>query len=412
MVSTSNKYTDILVVGGGIFGSAIAYYFKRDNPGKEVIVYERNELCSGNTSLAAALMSRVRAYGHVIPLSLETYKVIPELNTITGDKLPIHYNGAIHLAVKPESVASLEDMLHTAAAYGIDFEYITPLQVTQKVPWLRTSMAEKIAFIPGEAITDPYLLGTAFSNAAKVLGVKFIRHTEVIELVKEGNAVTGIRTKQGIHHADTTVLAAGVWSGKLAYDIGIPLPMAPVRSQYWITETSGKQFPSNAPTVIIPEANFYSRPQGNSLLFGIREAQSVYTDPHDLPADLQTFLFSDNSGWKDLQDNYKKIIQFFPGFQDIGIKNYVAGFSGYTPDSQFILGEVPGTEGLLLATGCVGAGISVAGGIGLGIASLAGKHENPFDFSHYKYDRFGIIDPYSKDHLEKCAAARSGKTSG
>jgi 4-methylaminobutanoate oxidase (formaldehyde-forming) len=412
MLNISDKNTDLLVVWGGIFGSAIAYYFKRDNPGKKVVVYERNELCSGNTSLSAALMSRVRAYSHVIPLSLETYHIIPELEKINGDCIPVYHNGAIHLAVSPENIESLENMISIAASYGINYEYLTPTQATEKTPWLNATTAGKVAYIPGEAITDPYLLGTAFANAAKALGVLFIRNTEVIELVKEGNWITGIRTTHGIHHADATVLAAGVWSGKLAYDIGIPLPMAPVRSQYWITETSAKLFPSNSPTVIIPEANFYSRPQGNALLFGIREAQSVYADPRELPADLHQFLFSDDSGWKDLQDNYEKIIPFFPDFQDIGIKNYVAGFSGYTPDNKFILGEVPGTEGLLLATGCVGAGISVAGGVGLGIASIAGKHQNPFDFSKYQYDRFGIIDPYSKDHLEKCAAARSKKTSG
>ena len=85
-----NNKTSLLIVGGGIFGAAIAYYFRRDNPDKEVVVYERNELCSGNTSLAAALLSRVRMNSKVIPLSLETYRVIPELEKITGDRLPVH----------------------------------------------------------------------------------------------------------------------------------------------------------------------------------------------------------------------------------------------------------------------------------------------------------------------------------
>lgn len=412
MSSVKNTDTSLLIVGGGIFGAAIAYYFKRDNPNEEVVVYERNELCSGNTSLAAALMSRVRSYGHVIPLSKETYRVLPELEKINGDALDIHYNGALHLASTPENIASLGNMLQLASANGIDWEYITPHQAAEKVPWLSAGAARKIAFIPGEAITDPYLLGMAFANAAKALGVKFIRNTEVIELLKPEQAVIGVQTKNGIHLAKNTVLAAGVWSTNLAYKTGIALPMAPVRSQYWITETFESLFLPTSPTVLIPEANFYSRPQGKSLLFGIREAKSFYADPRELPSDINTFLFSRDKGWHDLEENYKKLLPYFPAFEDIGIKNYVAGFSGYTPDNQFILGEVPGVTGILLATGCVGAGISVAGGVGLGIACLAGKKPNPFDFSPYSYNRFGSIDPYSSDHLATCAAARSNKTSG
>jgi len=406
------KNTALLIVGGGIFGAAIAYYFKRDNPSKEVVVYERNELCSGNTSLAAALMTRVRTYSHVIPLSLETYRVLPELAKITGDTIPVHYNGALHLAVSPDKVTALEKMMEIATAHHIDFEYITSQRAEQMAPWLNASAAERIALVPGEAITDPYLIGMAFASAARKSGVKFIRNTEVLELVLQNKSVTGIRTKEGIYSADTTVLAAGVWSGILAYNIGIPLPMAPVRSQYWITESSGSMFPSNSPTVIIPDANFYARPQGNSLLFGIREANSVYADPHSLPVNGNNYPFSTYDGWNDLIENFESMSRFFPGSADIGIKNYIAGFSGYTPDNQFILGEVEGIEGLLLATGCAGAGISVAGGVGLGIACLAAKQPNPFDFSCYRHGRFGEFNPFSPEHLARCAAARSMKTSG
>ena len=412
MGNRNNNCTDLLIIGGGIFGSSIAYYYKRENPEKEVVVYERNELCSGNTSLAAALMSRVRAYNHVIPLSIETYRVIAELDKINGDRLPIHYNGAIHIAVNPERVESLEETLNIASSYGIGSKYITSSQATQKVPWLTTTLANKIAFVPGEAITDPYLLGTAFAKAARTLGVKFIRNTEVVEILKESDTVIGLRTKQGNHFAGTTILAAGVWSTNLAYQIGIALPMAAVRSQYWITENSASKFPFNSPTVLIPEANFYSRPQGNSLLFGIREAVSLYADPRNLPEDINNYPYSKDRGWCDLEENLEKLLPFFSGFPEIGIKNYIAGFSGYTPDNQFILGEIPGIDGLLLATGCVGAGISVAGGVGLGIARMASKKENPFDFSPYNCNRFGIVDPFSTDHLKKCAAARSKKTSG
>jgi sarcosine oxidase subunit beta len=253
----------------------------------------------------------------------------------------------------------------------------------------------------------------AFVNASKAIGVRYIRNTKVLEIIRNNNnKIIGIRSKDGIHNSGKTVLAAGVWSSNLASKIGISLPMAPVRSQYWITEISESLFPNSSPSVIIPEANFYARPQGNALLFGIREPESVFADPRLLPDDLSGYLFSADNGWNDLIEGYEKLNCFFPELETIGLKNYVAGFSGYTPDNQFIAGTVNGLEGLLLATGCAGAGISVSGGIGLGIALLAADKHSHFDFSHYSPDRFGKFDPFSIEHLSRCAYARSGKTSG
>jgi 4-methylaminobutanoate oxidase (formaldehyde-forming) len=408
----TNKTVDLLVVGGGIFGASIAYYYKRDNPDKEVVVYEKKELCSGNTSFAAGLLSRVRSYDYVIPLSLETYRVIPELEKLTGDHIPVHYNGAIHLAVSNETVTILENTLLAASKHGISHEDITSEEAEGLVPWLNASEAKKITFIPGEATVDPFLLGMSFVYAAKKIGVRFIRNIEVTDLLKNEHSVFGVKTKYGIQNARVTVLAAGVWSTLLAYKIGISLPMAAVRSQYWITEKSESLFPAQSPAVLIPESNFYSRPQGNALLFGIRESDSLVINPHNLPDEIGDFNFSTDSGWNDLVINYEKLIRFFPIAVRTGIEHYIAGFSAYTPDNLFVVGEIPGINGLLVATGCVGAGISVSGGIGLGIALLAAGRGNPFDFSHYKPDRFGSIDPFSTEHLTLCAKARSLKISG
>jgi sarcosine oxidase subunit beta len=412
MNTKASKDADLLIIGGGILGAATAYYYKRDNPDKEVVVYEQNELCSGSTSVAAALLSRVRPYAHIIPLSLETYRVIPELEKITGDPLPVKYNGALHIASTGENVILLGEMMNISSSFNIEWEYITATRAEKMVPWLNASKAEKIVFVPGEAYTDPYLLASAFVNASKKLGVRYFKRTKVLEILKSDNVVTGIKSRSGFHNSEKTVLAAGVWSSLIAGKLGISLPMAPVRSQYWIAEISDSLFTSFSPTVIIPEANFYSRPQGNALLFGIREPESVYANPRDLPDNLDRYVFSPDNGWNDLISSFGKILPFFPHYGNTGIRNYVAGFSAYTPDSQFIAGFASEIEGLLLATGCNGAGISVAGGMGLGVSRLAAGKSNPFDFSRYNADRFGKIDEFSDEHLSRCAAARSRKASG
>ncbi len=407
-----NNKSDLIIIGGGIFGAAAAYYFKRDNPECSVTVFERNGMCSGYTSVAAALLSRVRKDRHIIPLSLETYRVIPELECCIDDSIPVHYNGALHLARKERYVAELSNLMRISSEFNIESEFISVTEAKKLVPWLDCKGNERISFFMGEAFTDPYLLGMAFVNSAKCLGVRFERNTRVTEIMHSGRTITGIKSDLGIHHSDITLVTAGVWSIELLQNLGVSLPMAPVRSQYWITEPDNKTFIMSSPSVIAPEARFYARPAGNALLFGIRESGAVYEDPRRLPTDICNYRYSPNYGWDDLIDNYFEISGFFHEFRNHGLKNYVAGFSGYTPDSQFIAGSIPGFKGILVATGCVGAGLSVSGGIGLGIARMAAGKHNPFDFSRFNPDRFGAFDPYSEEHLKRCAASRAMKTSG
>lgn len=127
---------------------------------------------------------------------------------------------------------------------------------------------------------------------------------------------------------------------------------------------------------------------------------------------MNDFSFSPDKGMQDLSEVIDKLARFFPKVYDIGMKYYVAGFSGYTPDNNLSMGVAPGVNNLLLATGCVGAGIAVSGGVGLAFAELAAGKPNPFDFSAFDLMRFGEVDPFSTEWLERCARARSTKVSG
>ncbi|MGZ9166488.1 MAG: FAD-dependent oxidoreductase, partial [Anaerolineales bacterium] len=61
------KSTDIIVIGGGVLGGAVAFYLAKQNAGR-VIVLERDEIAQGNSSLAAGLLTRGRFKPHLIPM--------------------------------------------------------------------------------------------------------------------------------------------------------------------------------------------------------------------------------------------------------------------------------------------------------------------------------------------------------
>ncbi len=411
MTQVKTEMADLIVIGGGIFGCAIAYYYTRNNPSKKIILLERNELCNAATSRAAALITRVRSKKHFIPLSLETYRVIPELEKQLHEELGMKRVGVLHVAASEARVKDLNEMMNIAESFHLPHEYIGAAEARRKCPWLSVDEAMQIGYLPGEAYCDPYLLGSFFARCAKMQGAEMRQGAEVTELLFSGNTVLGVKTQKETIHTGTVILAAGVWAPVLAARAGIGLPMAPVRSQYWITEKAAL-FPEDSPMVILPDAHAYARPEGGRLLFGIREKKSMAVSPKDLPSDLSHFTFSPDRGMQDLSEVMEKLKRFFPSLPDIGLCYYIAGFSGYAPDNNLSMGIAPGVKGLLLATGCGGAGISVAGGVGLAFAELAAGRPNPFDFSAFEIDRFGKINPFSDAWLANCARARSGKLSG
>ncbi len=411
MSSETFGKVDLAIVGGGIFGCAIAYYFSKYNPDKKVVLLEREELNNAATSRAAALMTVVRSKRSYIPLTIETFRVAREMEMMLGEDLDFKRSGMMHVAASQPKVEALEELMQIAREFNQEAYYISKEEAREKAPWLDVSEAIKIGFMPHEAYCDPYLLGTFFARCAKKQGAKIRLGVEGLNLIKQDNVVKGVSTSEGDIHAKMVVDAAGVWAPILAKEVGVGLPMAPVRSQYWISEKSDL-FPMESPMVLLPDAQAYARPEGGSLLFGIRESNSLVASPKNVPNDITDFVFSVDEGMEDLAENGERLARFFPTFYDIGIKYYVAGFSGYTPDSQLILGDVPGIEGLLIASGCCGAGISVAGGVGFGIAEMAAGRFNPFDFSEFNVSRFGHIDPFSQKWLNKCAQARSNKVSG
>ena len=410
LLSTSEK-VDAIVIGGGIFGCAIAYYYTKNNPGKKIVVLERNEICAAATSRAAALVTRIRGKKDFIPLSLETYHAVAEMEKQLNESMDMKRVGVLHVAASEATVADLDDMMRISDSFNEPAEYLTHETVKTKVPWLKTDEVLKFGFMPLESYCDPYLLGTFFARCAKMQGADIRQGVEVKGLLMEDNVAIGVSTAAGDIYVDAVVIAAGAWSPVLAMQAGVGLPMAPVRSQYWITERNNI-FPVDSPIVLLPDAQAYARPAGGGLLFGIRETKSFTTSSLDIPKDISDFSFSPDRGVSDLSEVIDKLGRFFPAVYDAGLKYYIAGFSGYTPDNNLSMGIIPGVKNLFAATGCAGAGISVSGGVGLAFAEMLAGKSNPYDFTNFNIDRFGKIDPFSKEWLDKCALARSQKRSG
>lgn len=403
---------DAIVIGAGTIGSSTAWHLAKRGL-KKVVLIDRNTIGSGNTSKAASLMTLVRTKEELIPLIQETYRNIDEIELLTGEKTGKNTVGTLHIASSEESVSNLEIIVAIANKHHIKNKEISLEEVKSKVPWLDTSTIQKTSFMQEDAYVDAYLLANAFAKAAKLEGATLMQNTEVLELLSENNEIRGVKTSKGIIISPVVIDAAGSWSNLLSLQLNIPIPMAPVRSIYWITENIDTLFPKNHPMIVMPDAMAYSRPENGALLFGLREENSPHFHPNELnPKPNTDFLGPKNDAWDILENYGKDFINYFPKFEETGMKNCITGISTYTPDGYYTVGPFPNFKGFYAATGCAGCGVAGSGGIGRLVAEMVMEIPLFAEAAVFSIDRFTDFDPLSEQFRQLCSDSRSKKKDG
>jgi 4-methylaminobutanoate oxidase (formaldehyde-forming) len=405
------KSYDVVIIGGGVLGGAIAFYLAKRGV-ENILLLERNSIAQGNSSLAAGLLTRGRFKPALIPMVLETYQAIREVEAVIHRSLHVHRTGCLYAAISPEHQKNLRELAAISTESGLKVEWLDTTTASHLLPWMRLPRDTSVVFMPEDGYVDGYTLTRGYITAAHTLGVHVRENTEVTEIIRRGEQIIGVKTASENIRANVVIDAAGVWAGLLAHEIGIGLPMAPIRSHYWITEPH-PQFSPEQPFVILPDARAYARPESNRLLFGFRERESASVHPFDLPNSMNGFTFKkDSQGWETLMEGEPDMSLYFPLIEQIQISSYVRGLSNYTPDGNFVLGEYPGLSGFIAATGCAGAGIAMSGGIARLISDLVTGQPPYVDPTPHQIQRFGAVDPMSYEFIQSCADARAGKVTG
>lgn len=402
---------DVVIIGGGIIGTSISYYIAKSTNAR-ILVIEKNQIAQGNTSLAAGLLTLARSSTDLVSMVKETNKTINEIEHESGGKVGLIHSGSVYSSSITQSKKEMLELVSNAESSGISVELLSDREIKKLLPWIELPQDSYNVFMPEDGYVDGYSLCMGYKRMASKLGIVFQEQNEVKKILRNGNKITGVETNNGPIACSLVIDAAGVWAGKIAADVEIFLPMAPVRSQYWLTGNHST-LTNDQPFVILPQVKAYLRPAENGILFGLREKKSVYVSPNNLPEKMKGYHFKDDPfGWDSLIEGVPGLEKYFPLVKDLEIAHYIAGFSTYTPDGKFVLGGVPGVEGFLSACGCCGSGIAMSGGIGRVIAELALGNEPFIDIAPHRIDRFGIINPFDNDFLVRCAQSRSEKNSG
>jgi len=196
----------------------------------------------------------------------------------------------------------------------------------------------------------------AFAAAARRLGVRILEGHAVTGIEVRDGRVVGVQTAQGPFAVDVVVNAAGAWAAEIGRMAGLSLPIEPYRRQVFVTEPF-TELPERLPMVIDFYPHFYFRREGPGILFGM-------TDLAEPPS------FNTNMDWTFLEKVVEQALRRVPPLARASVRRGWAGLYDTTPDSNPILGRVPGLEGFVVAAGFSGHGFMLSPAVGECLAEL------------------------------------------
>lgn len=409
-----------VVVGGGAVGASIAYHLARAG-WSDVVLLERDELTAGSTWHAAGLLPLFNmsyATSHIHDYSVKFYKTLEEE---TGLNAGFSVVGNLRMA---QSKARMDEyMLYasTAESVGIPFEWLTPGDIKDRWPLLRTEDLEGAIYHPTDGYINPADVTQAMAKGARQRGVEIIRKVQVEGFERRGadwivKCVKMVERGGNLVPSDEVfeiacehvVTATGNHAQRTAAMIGCYIPAMPVEHQYIVTEADPalqdwRKANGEHPVLRDADAKWYVREERGGWILGPYEqgapAWAKFGVPESFRADLLPLDL------ERIEEEYMSMIHRIPTTESLGLKDDFNGPICYTPDGNPLVGPAPGVENFWFAEG-FSFGITAAGGTGHYMAQMMVEGEAEIDMWSLDPRRYGrwLNREYAAQKNEECYA--------
>jgi sarcosine oxidase, subunit beta len=348
--------TDVLVIGGGIAGAAMAYYLAKS--GVEVTLVERGELnreASGTNAgsfhfqLAIHQLSgqgaeadRERLLAEA-RLSLEAYTVWQELGDELDGSLDIHQTGGWMVAETPEQLQTLRDKYELEQSAGIATEVVTGDELRERAPYLAGSVIGA-TYCPIEGHANPLVAAPLYALRAVEHGALIRTRTEVLSIDVNGTAGARrftVHTDAGPIDAHRVVDCAGAWCAEPAAMVGLRFPVRREGLHVNVTEPR--------PHLLTPMVQHIGRrltlkqTEQNTFIIGGGWPTPEAPRPRRYP-----------TSWHSAAGSTAVAVSVLPALADVRVVRTWSGAIVFTDDFSPVVGEsalVPGFHACVSSTG-------------------------------------------------------------
>lgn len=365
----------VVVIGGGVIGTSIAFHLAASGV-SDVVLVEKDELGSGSTCRAAGGVRASFSNPANITMGLRGVEVFSRFADEYGQDIDFARDGYLYLLSDQANVDAFTESVALQNHYGIPSRMITPAEAKALSPLIEVDGMLAASWSPSDAKATPESVVLGYAAAARRHGARIVRHCAVTDIESSGGTIAAVVTEHGRIATQTVVCAAGAWSRSIGGMLGVDIPVAPIRRQIAFTEPLAG-LPASSPSLTIDfPSTFYFHPEGAGLLLG-------WSNPDEPEGFNLKFELDD---W--LMGVGEIAATRLPVILEAGISTGWAGLYEVTPDHNQIIDRSDRVDGLLIAAGYSGHGFSIGPATGEIIRDLYHGKDPGYDITPFRLDRF------------------------
>ena len=382
-MNKADRVYDIIIIGGGIMGSAAAFYLMTADPTLKVAVVERDPTyAQASTTLSMGNVRTQFSLKENVQISLYTLQVLNRFEAdmaVAGLKPKIYFRqeGNLFLVDAAGEAGARRD-LEIQQKLGCDVKWWSADTIKRNYPLYEPENFIGGTFGPHDGYFDAYAVLMGYRSRARSLGATYIQD-EVVRIKKIQKRVTGVElASQERLNAACVINCAGAWAADVARTAGVKLPVVPIKRQVFALDTAVKPA-GPLPLTVLPSGLYFRSETGGLILLG-----------KSLPEDPAGFDFTwDDKRFPELL--WPELAEFVPAFDRLKLVRGWAGlYAVNTLDGNAILGQWPELTGLYLANGFSGHGLQQGPAVGRYLSELILQKPVTLDLSIFSPQR--ILD--------------------
>jgi glycine oxidase len=382
-----NQTTEVVIIGGGVAGCAVAYYLAQ--AGVKVTVIESQGIgmqASGYSAGGLNPLQGAQIPGPLGPLAIESFRLHRGLWDRLREDTGIDCQGRIISLVKvaldeselPELQETV-DLFAAARQDGFSARWLDSKEVRELEPRLAQGVLRGVC-AQGNAALDSYLLTLALARSAERLGANFrtgqargLRPS--VEGLRHGSGrATAVVLADGEVACGQVVLAMGPWSREAEAWLGVSIPVEPLKGEILRLRLS-LEGPALAHDFSGGGGSLHPKPDG-LVWCGTTEERRGF--------DKQPSASAKETIWRAAS-------RLMPSAAQGRLVNHTACLRPVTPDWLPILGQAPGWDNVYLCTGAGKKGVLLAPGMGQAVADLVTQGRTGITIGPCAPQRFGVV---------------------